>query len=348
MAVLKPASIREVAARAGVSVATVSNAVRGRKRVTPEVAARVHEAVAALHYQADRAAAQLRSGKARVVAILVPSLENPFFTSLIAILERRAQAAGYDIIVASAGDDVGTERTRLLALFSWRPAGIVILPCSDTFPSRPILEAAHVPYVVVDRLADEPGADLIAVDNHAAAAAAAHHLLALGHRRLLVVASSLALANIRERWDGIRAQCLDAGIGAPELLEVGLTFETVSGELEQWLGRHERPTAIIALTNFTTLGVMAALRDTGLAVPGDVSLVGYDDYAWMRAASPPITAVRQPVELMGGQAWSCLMRRIEGDTAPFQSIRLAGELQLRLSTAPLRTRGNNRNHRKKT
>ena len=334
MPVNKPASIRDVAAHARVSVATVSNVVRGRKPVTPEVAARVHEAVKALHYQADRAAAQLRTGKARVIAILVPSLENPFFTALIAVFERRAKGVGYDIIVASAGDDAGTEHARLLALLSWRPAGIVIIPCSDAFVSRPVLRAAHIPYVVVDRIVAHPGADLIAADNRAAAAAATNHLLALGHRCLLVVASALALSNIRERWAGVRNCCCEAGIDQPSLLEVGLTFETVSGKLDQWLACHERPTAVIALTNFATLGVLAALRDIGLTVPRDVSLVGYDDYAWMRAASPPITAVVQPVDAMGEHAWSCLMRRVDGESAPFQSVRLACELQLRLSTAP--------------
>ena len=313
-------------------MATVSNVLRGTKAASTDVETRVRKAVLCLGYAPDRAASQLRSGHNRVVAALVPSLDNPFFTGLIAALERCARAADYDIVIASAGDDDDTERQRLGALLAWRPAGVIVLPRTDAFVARDLVTRAELPYVIVDRLASDPQADLIAVDNREAGAAAVRHLAELGHRRLLVVATSRALANIRERWDGTRGAAKKLGLRVPQVLEVGLSFESAMAALGSGLGKYAPPTGVIALTNFSTLAMLACLRDHGLDVPRDVSLVGFDDYAWMRAVSPPVTAVRQPVEQMGEKAWACLVERIGGSGEKPREIRLSCTLEVRRST----------------
>jgi LacI family transcriptional regulator len=318
---------------AEVSVATVSNVLGGRKPVNPALVARVEAAVKALGYQADRAASQLRSGKARVIAVLVPSLDNPFFTSIIAGLEQAVKSEGYDIIVASSNNDERTERKRLVALLSWRPAGIVILPTDDKFGARDLLEGGEAPFVVVDRLPPRLVADTVAVDNQQAATMACEHLVALGHRDSLVVASTLKLANIRARLSGIRRCFKKAHLPEPELVEAGLTLETASERLATWFEANDRPTGIIALTNFTTVAVIASLGQHGLRIPKDVSLVGFDDYIWMRAATPTITAIRQPVEQLGAQAWACLRERIEDGRSNNRTLRLQCSLQIRGSTA---------------
>ncbi|GBR05734.1 LacI family DNA-binding transcriptional regulator [Asaia siamensis] len=330
-------SIRDVAEEAQVSVATVSNVVRNRKNVSDAVRARVEEAINRLNYLPDRAAMQLREGRNRIIGVLVPSLDNPFFTALIACLEDRARKDGYDIIVASAGEDSELASSRLKALLSWRPAGMIVLPNDDLFADASFLDAAGVPYVVIDRLPHSCNADTIAVDNEQAATEAAAYLVGLGHRRLLVVATTLSLANIRERCAGITAFCVQAGLPVPTVLEVGHHAEEGPEVLTEMLTGSEAPTAIIALTNSITLGALRCLHQSGCAVPGDVSLVGYDDYAWMRATHPPITAISQPVDALGAQAWSRLMHRIAGEsTAPMQ-VRLSCTLVVRGSTAPPRT-----------
>ena len=339
MAPGKTPTIRDVAARARVSAATVSNVLANRATVNAELAARVRSAVRELGYEVDRLAAQLRSGRSRVVAVLVPSLENPFFTSIIASIERQARRGGFEIIVASSSDQEGAndqedfERARLAALLSWRPLGVVVLPCSDGFANRSALHQAGVPYVVVDRIVEGHSAvDVVGIDNAAAAAQAAEHLVRLGHRDLLISASSLELANVRERCAGIRRVLRDAGLREPALLQGGFTFESVAERLRAWLAHHRRPTAIIALTNFATLGVLSALGSLSLRVPEHLSLVGFDDYAWMRAATPSITAVRQPVDSIGAEAVKLLEARIQGDGGPPRAVRLACELFERAST----------------
>ena len=332
MAARKP-SMADVARRAGVSPATVCNVLGSRKPVDRALAGRVRAAVAELGYEVDRVASQLRSGKARIITLLVPSLENPFFTAFIAAIERCARDEGYDIVVASSGDDEATERARLSALLSWRPAGVVVIPCTDAFAARDQLDAPGIPYVIADRAIEGQNADTVGVDNERAAAMAASHLLDLGHRDVLVLASSLALANIRERCAGVGRAFAEAGVPQPRLVEFGQTFDGVADRLTQWLGEHACPTAMIALTNFATFGMLAAFARIGIQVPEQVSLVGFDDYSWMSAAAPSITAVRQPVEQVGCEAWNRLQGRIAGDASPPVHLRLACELKVRHSTA---------------
>jgi LacI family transcriptional regulator len=325
--------MRDVAKLAGVAIATVSNVLTGAKPVNRELAARVEAAVASLGYERDRAASQLRGGKTRIIAVLVPSLDNPFFTSIISGLEQAVQQHGYDLIVASSTDNAAIERTRLAALLSWRPAGLIIVPTNDAFEGQAVLDGGHTPFVIVDRLPPGLKTDTVSVDNRQAAMLAAHHLAALGHSRVLVVASTLNLANIRARVEAIRQTFRKARLPPPSLLEAGHTMDMVSGRLATWMAVNDRPSAMIALTNFTTISIISWLGQHYLKIPTDMSLVGFDDYAWMQGSSPAITAVRQPVAQLGAEAWRCLRERIEeGRTSP-RTIRLQCDLQVRGSTA---------------
>src|SRR5262249_32705232 len=161
------------------------------------------------------------------------------------------------------------------ALLSWKPAGVLIVPSSDAFATRDMLDFSRIPYVIIDRIAEAPAADAVTVDNEAAAAMAARHLIELGHRPLLVPATTLKLANTRERCQGIAAAWAEAGLGKPAVLEVGLTFEEASERVSAHIARHGRPTAVIALTNVTTLAVLSAFARLSIAIPQDASLIGF-------------------------------------------------------------------------
>lgn len=325
-------SIKDVAARAGVSPGTVSNVFSGMRAVNPELAARVREAAAALGYQPDRAASQLRAGKARVVAVLVPDLINPFFAGLVAAIEARVRRDAYDIIVASSIGDAAEESSRLSTLLAWRPAGIVVIPRDDDFAGRALIERAGVPFVVADRVPSGFEGDAVTVDNVAAGAMAVQHLIDLGHEDIVVAASTMTLQNIRERCEGIERVTRAHGLQIRSLIEVGLEFEMAAERLGAFMAQDRRPSAFLALTNFGTLGILATLQQWGLKVPDDVSVVGFDDYSWMRAVTPPLTAVRQPVDELGHEIWSRLKARIDGGTAPYERVKLSCELIVRGST----------------
>jgi len=325
-------SIRTVASLAGVSTATVSNVLNARRSVAPELAERVRAAVAQLGYIADVGASRLRSRKSAVAGVVVPDLANPFFGEIVAALEKAARRGGYDLLIVSSGDDPVQEAARLRTLLTWRPAGLIVIPCGNEIGGLEAAVAARVPVVAADRFPSGPAIDVVAVDNRAAAGDVTRHLIGGGRRHILAAAASLGIGNVAERCEGIRAA---AGSDAEvELIEVGHTLAESRARLTERLARGLPPDALFTLNNVATLGALGALAATGLRVPQDVALVGFDDEEWMRAVSPPLTAVRQPVEALGLEAWGRLMARIGGDTSPPHEVRLACTLEIRDSSAP--------------
>jgi LacI family transcriptional regulator len=327
-------SIRTVASLAGVSTATVSNVLNARRSVAPELAERVRAAVADLGYIADLGASRLRSRKSSIAGVVIPDLANPFFGAFVAALEQSARRDGFDLLIVSAGDDPAQEAARLRTLLTWRPAGLIVVPCSNDSGAIDTALAARVPLVAADRFPTSSAMDVVAVDNRAAASDVTRHLIAGGRHHILVAAADPSIGNLRERVEGVRAAAVgDAEI---ELLQVGHTLAESQARLTERLTRGLPPDALFTLNNIATLGALSALSAAGLRVPHDIALAGFDDEDWMQAVSPPLTAVRQPVEALGREAWARLMARIGGDESAPQQIRLACTLEVRESSAPAR------------
>ena len=198
----KRPSIKDVAALAGVSTATVSHVFSGKKQVNETRALRVRNAAAELGYEVDRAASQLRSGRARVVAVIVPDLEDLFINRFVSLTEARAQQAGFDVVLASSRNDPQIESSRLKAIIAWRPAGIIAIPCGDSIPEELLKECDNTPVVGADRI--EPGSapfDTVTVDNRSAGRKIADFLLARRVRSILMVTATLvARALSPARW----------------------------------------------------------------------------------------------------------------------------------------------------
>jgi len=327
-------SIRTVASRAGVSTATVSNVLNARRSVAPELAARVRAAVADLGYIADVGASRLRSRRSTVAGVVVPDLANPFFGEFVSALEAAARGDGYELLIVSSGGDPAQEAARLRTLLTWRPAGLIIVPTGTEISGIEAAVAARVPVVAADRFPSGPAMDIVAVDNRSAAADVTRHLLAGGRRHILAAADSLSIGNIQERCEGIK---LAAGNAAEvEIIDVGPTLAESRAKLTARLTQGLPPDALFTLNNIATLGALGALAAAGLSVPRDIALAGFDDEEWMRAVSPPVTAIRQPVELLGRAAWGRLLARIGGDDSPPMQIRLPCTLEIRESSAPSR------------
>lgn len=331
---VKGVTIRDVARRAGVSVATVSNVLNGQKKVRSASFERVTEAARELNYRADPAAAWLRSGRSRVIATLAPNLENPFFAGMVAAVERLCQQEGYELFLASSDNKPEVEAARMRSLLQWRPAAFFIIPCVDTLPLLDKVEEAGVPIIIADRALTDRDCDFIELDNHQAGALAAQHLIDLGHRNIVVVAPSFSVINVRERFEGIASALAKAG-GPPPVPFETRHLRDEAEPLKLQPGQLGSATAAIALTNFTTLQLLGGLARIGLRVPQDISLVGFDEMAWMNVASPSITAIRQPVAQMGEAVWECLRARIHGREDPCCHQKHSGELVIRESTAPL-------------
>lgn len=326
-------SIRDVAARAGVSTGTVSNVLNGKSTVRPQLADRVRQAARELGFEPDRAAAQLRGRPARIVAALVPDLYNPFFSNLLAALEGCIREDGFGLIVASANESPKEERARLAALLAWHPAGLVIVPCADEFGGLGLVTQRRVPFVAMDRIPVGFRGDAVSIDNVDAGRLPAEHLVDLGHRNIVVAASTLRLRNIRERCEGVRQVFEARGLDPPRILEVGPEFDQAADILSAFMATEPLPTALLALTAIATLGILAALQRRGLRVPQDMSVVGFDDYSWMQAVSPTLTSIRQPVDAIGRETWERLRARIDGSEAASTRVSLLCERIERASTS---------------
>ena len=332
----KRATLKEVAERAGVSIATVSNVFSGRKPVNDDLRERVEKAAKELSFQIDRAASQLKSGRARVVGVLVPDLDDTFFTSLISRLEVMALKDGYDVIVASSRDDRQLEESRLQTLLGWRPSGIIAVPCSDSVPAILAREIEHLPMVLVDRVtAQSAVADTVTIDNFEAGEIAGRYLVEMGHSDIVLAASHLDIAPIRERVRGASSIVQTMRGKEPAAIALGSNAERGAELFAHWLARHPLPSAVFALTNVTTLAVLTALARQRIDIPDQVSIIGFDDYTWMSARKTALTAIRQPVDEIARVAWERLQMRMGGDmSAPCPSI-LSTSLQVRDSTRRL-------------
>ena len=331
----KRATIKDVAALAGVSIATVSNVFSGKKAVNADLARRVEQAAETLSYRLDRAASQLRSGKVQVTGMLVPNLDDIFFTSLVEQVERLANEDGYEILVASSRDDPEREVSRLNALLGWRPSGLIAVPCSNAIPQPIRSEIGRLPMVLADRVG-EAGLpiDTVTMDNFAAGREAAE-LLIQSHRDIVIAASHTAIRPIADRIAGITS-IYEARYGVkPRIVELTSSVNAGAEIFCEWLSRESRPEGVVCLTNVTTLATLQAFAALSIDIPEDVSLIGFDDYTWMTARKVPLSAVRQPIEEMAKAIWSCLSDRMAGSQAPTRNIVLPGSLQVRRSVRTL-------------
>ena len=320
-------SIRLVAKRAGVSVATVSNVLNGKASVAPAISARVRAAVEQLGYSRDNRASRLRSGDSRLTGVIVPDLTNPMFAAFVSTLEQLGRRDGYDFVVVSTRNDPIEEAERLRRIREWRPAGLIVIPCDGALAER-LPDGLAMPLVVADRIPDAPCFDLVAVDNAEAAATIVRHLGAQGCTECLVVGTSLTISNVRERWEGA---CSVSGAVRLDFLAVG--FEDHAPQsLEDRLRGRGCPQAIFCLDHETTLAAYRLLGEAGLAAGADVAFASFDEMEWMRLVAPAITTVRQPVEAMADCAWSMLRRRMGGDAGQPQSRRLRCGVTFRGST----------------
>ena len=329
------ATIKEVAAKAGVSIATVSNVFSGRKPVNADLQKKVKKVARDLSYEVNRVASQLRSGQANVVGVLVPDLDDVFFTSLVSQLEVAAQKDGYDILVASSRDDVRLEESRLRTLLAWRPSGLIVVPCSDAAPVGLNREIGRLPMVFADRVSPESSpVDTVTLDNQEAGQIAARYLLSVQQRDVVLAASNLDISPIRARIKGAVDLIRSETGSTPTVIQLGSNAERGADIFRQWLERHPRPSAVFALTNVTTLSTLSAFGQLRIDIPDSVSLIGFDDYPWMSARKTPLTAIRQPIQEIAQASWDLLRARMDGDRAPKRSIILPASLQVRDSVTP--------------
>ena len=323
-------TIRDVAAQAGVSVATVSKVINGRYGVAADTMARVNAVINDLGYQASLVAQSLRNHRTNVIGILVADLE-PFSTELLKGAADAIRGSGFELVIYSAGghttERVGWERRYLSRLSGTLIDGAVLV-------TPTVVDVNYgAPIVAIDPHTGQSGLPTIDSDNLRGGQLATAHLLGLGHRRIAMLTGRPDLEYSRLREQGYRQAM--AAAGAPvseELVLVGGYDAQASAECTRTLlTSGEPPTAIFAANDVSAIAAIQAAVGLGLRVPGDLSVVGFDNIPESALCSPPLTTVNQPIRQMGERSIQLLLRLMRGDHIEATHITLQTDLVVRQS-----------------
>jgi LacI family transcriptional regulator len=322
-----------VAKAAGVSVSTVSHVVNGTRLVTPETRKRVIHAMNLLGFEHHAVARSLSAGSNRTIGLALTAASNPYWSELVVAIDREASRSGLDLMIVDSRDDARHEARVVANLLAHRIEGLVIAPALGWRDlTLPLLREHPIPYVLVDRLQDLR-VDQVGVENENSSAALVDHLLQLGHRRVGMVGGLKGLSTSEERREGFLLAHRRHGLEAdPRLVVEGLSTSQ-GGRLGmlRLLSLNDAPTAVFSANNNMTIGALAALRASGLRVPQDLALVGFDDYPWADLFEPRLTTVAQPLTAIGARAVQLLLRRISDPAAPVETLRMTAHIQHRNS-----------------
>lgn len=325
-------TLAEIAAEAGVSLATVSKVLNGRADVAPGTRARLEDHLAR-HGYTRRSTAQ----RSELIELVFHELEPSWSMEVIEGVEEVAHDAGLSVVLTVSGDRHEPAAGWIDGVLRRRPVGVVMVFSDISAPHREKLRSRGIPFVIVDPAGDpSPEVPSVGSANWAGGLAATRHLIELGHTRIAAITGPDDMMCSLARVDGYRSAMNAAGLPIdPAWIRFG-DFHPGGGETRaaEILALPDPPTAIFAGSDLQALGAIAAARARGLSVPDDLSVVGYDDIALARWMSPQLTTVHQPLRRMGEEATRLVLRMAEGTPPDTLRMDLATHLIVRGSTAP--------------
>lgn len=327
------ATITDVAREAGASRTSTSRALTGKGYTSPDLLARIQAAADKLGYVPDALARSLKKQSTSIIGLLVSDLANPFYAELASGASAAARARGYAIMLADTHGDHALEMDAARSMLAQRVAGLIVTPISAD-PAALSLRLG-TPTVEIDR--GFGAVDTIVVENAEGARLATRHLLELGHRRIALLTDETEWTTGRLRRDGFLRAHSEAGVEHDPglLVTAGWSDVAARSSMRELLARPDRPTAVFAANNLLARGVWLAVRDAGLHLPRDLSLLAFDDAPWMSMVEPEVSTVRQDAGLIGATAVARVLQRLEDPTLPVEQALLPVELVLRGSTGPV-------------
>jgi DNA-binding LacI/PurR family transcriptional regulator len=334
----KPVTVKEVAEHAQVSVATVSRVLNGTK-VDPVLYQRVISAVELLQYRPNRLARNLRTNTTKIIALVVPDIQNPFFVSVARGIEQVTYQEGYTLVICNTDDDAKREDYYFKVLSEEASAGLIVC-CTDERLShvqvRKSLEQGMA-VVALDRRLEDVSIDSVLSDNFGGSRRAVSYLLELGHRRIGLIAGSDRFAPGRERRMGYEQAFQDYGVALDRMYVRVTDFRATEAALAtaELLALPTPPTALFISGGPSVLGSLTAIHQSKLRIPDDISVVVFDDLDWAEAYNPPLTVVAQNTHKLGVKAAELLLERIRGSQHEPQEHRILTRLQIRESCRPI-------------
>lgn len=342
-------TVSDVALAANVSKATAARVLGGYGTVSDKVHEDVMAAAQTLDYRPNELARSMTTGKSGIIGVVVGDIENPFFSLAVRGISDAARAAGFNVILANSGEQIEVEKAAVRLLIGKRVDGLIVTPSEsrDVSHLRDIQRSGR-PLALLDRALHDLDVDTVTVDDRDVAMRATQILVGAGHRNIAYVTAvdaeghdyqdlgQIYTSSVRERIQGFLAACLDGGIDRPERnIRLGaMCPEETRKVAAKLLSSPDRPTAILASDSLIALEIFKVIRERGLRVPEDISLITFHDADWTSVTSPPITVIDQPVYGLGKSVAELLIRRLKGDIRQPERVILATSIIERGSVAP--------------
>ncbi len=335
-------TISDVAKLAGVSAMTVSRVINNSGYISQPTRARVESAIAELGYVPNVLGRQLRSKKTKMLALVLSDIMNPFFTTIARGVEDVAGARGFSVMFCNTDESEAEEARYILMLIQRQVDGVLLVPANSTGKSLRMLALHKMPVVLLDRSVQLRSFDSVRCDSEVGAWTLANHLIGLGHTRIAVLTGRRNVSTSVDRLAGCRRAMEEAGLQLDERLVMfgdynygDLNHADGHRMAQQVLAVTPRPTAIFAANNFIAFGAIRALREAGLRIPEDMSVVAFDDLPPEWVADPYLTVVAQPAYEIGRRAAELMLERVAGEAGDEgREVLLPSELIIRRSSAP--------------
>jgi LacI family transcriptional regulator len=329
-------TILDVAKRAGVAPITVSRVINNSGYISLPTRERVEVAVKELGYVPNTIARGLRSKRTHTLALVVTDITNPYFTSMARGVEDVAGECGYTVIYCNTDESENKEEKYANMLAQRQVDGVLLVPSCGNANTIKFLESNDIHVVVLDRHISGVNTDIVCTDSKDGASHLIKLLIGLGHKQIAIITGQKEVSTSIDRVAGYQQALAEAGLSENELIYYGAFNEQSGYELtKQAMIQFPKPTAIFGANNFIAIGIIKALNDLKVDVPGDVSVVGFDDLPEFVFIKPFLTVAKQPAYEMGRLATELLLKRIKGElTEEYQELVLPIEIIVRESSGP--------------
>ena len=337
------ATLETIAANTGFSKSTISRVLNGKansNRIPSATVETILREAEKCGYTTNFIAKNLRKNKSHTIGLLIPAISNPYFADIASVVISEARKLGYTTIVADTMEDENLQKSSVTTILSKKIDGIIIVPCGNDASFLEHINEKYVPVILLDRYYENSALPYVVTNNFQGGYDATKLLVRNGHRKIVCIQGTTSATPNKKRIEGYMKALRDSGMEDMAVI-VGNDFSVQNGYLETKLLIHgdEHPTAIFALSNTIGLGAMKAIREAGLSIPNDISLVSFDNNIYLDYFVPSITRIGQLTDEMGKMAVKLLHNSICNKQVVRSQIELSPELILRDSVIPLIKQG---------
>jgi len=331
-------NIKDIAKSTSLSITTVSRVLNGKSkqyRISEKSQKKIREAAEALNYIPNQIAVNLQSGRTRTIALIIPSLMNPYFSRIAGLINMDLQQMGYATLISDSNENPEREKEELLQMNSRNVEGIIIAPCGNSPDQLRLIQNLKIPVVCLDRFIEGLEIPFVSTDNYQGAYQATKHFIKNGHTSIACIQGIESSMPNQLRIKGFKAALEEEGIKISSISGYDFSVENGYTETLLLLQNKAKPSAIFAMSNTIALGCMKALKENNFRIPEDISLIAFDDHPYLDYLSTPLTCVEQPVDDICKIAVRLLFSLINNEKIKSKQVFLQPTLKFRDSVKQL-------------